>query len=493
MTGKYIYRFFTFLAILFSSSLTAQNLNPDKDLVFDPKLVAVIRVEMDESEKQWLLDQDNAQNDIYLKCDLHFKNANIDENRYEVGIRIRGNTSRMHPKKSFKFNFTEWEGEKFYGHKKFNLKATNNDPTLIREHMSLAVYRRSNVPAARSHHCRLYINDEFMGIYTNIEQIDDEFLDTRFGSEEGNLYKCYWGASLEKSNDAYNQNLFELENNRDINDRSILENFIDVLNNTSNANFKTEIEKVLNIENALRFLAVEAILGHWDGYAYNKNNYYIHENPSNKKINFIAYDVDNTFGINWIPNDWATRDLIDWAHETDKRPLHNRLLDVPEFYDRYLAICEEVIEKYFNEKALFWEIENTRDRIKKFVSEDTYYSLTYGFSYDDFLDSYTEEVVRHCPYGIMPYVTRRVESAMEQIPTISTVNSYYNQLEIVYLGNGVIKFNQIENTKTLAVFNLEGKNEPVKWLTESTLFIEPREQVVIIRSSVSFKKIVLID
>jgi hypothetical protein len=480
-------------AILLSGSLSAQNVNPGKDLVFDPTLIAEIRVEMDEDEKQWLLDDANADNNNYLKCNLHFKNANIDETRYDVGIRIRGNTSRRHPKKSFKFKFTEWEGEKFYNHKKFNLKATNNDPTLIREHMSLAVFRRSNVPAARSHHCRLYINNEFMGVYTNVEQIDDEFLDTRFGSEEGNLYKCYWGASLEKSNDAYNQNMFELENNRDINDRSILENFIDVLNNTSDANFKTEIEKVLNVENALRFLAVEAILGHWDGYAYNKNNYYIHENPITNKINFIAYDVDNTFGINWIPNDWATRDLRDWAHETDKRPLHNRLLDVSEFYDRYLAICEEIIEKYFNEKALFWEIESTRDRIKKFVAEDTYYALTYGFSYDDFLDSYTEEVVRHCPYGIMPYITQRVESAMEQIPTISSVNSYYNQLEIVYLGNGVIKFNQIENTKTLAVFNLEGKNVPVKWLTESTLFIEPREQVVIIRSSVSFKKIVLIE
>jgi hypothetical protein len=93
----------------------------------------------------------------------------------------------------------------------------------------------------------------------------------------------------------------------------------------------------------------------------------------------------------------------------------------------------------------------------------------------------------------MPYITQRVESAMEQIPTISSVNSYYKQLEIVYLGNGVIKFNQIENTKTLAVFNLEGKNIPIKWLTESTLFIEPREQVVIINSSASFKKIVLID
>ncbi|MFY0671844.1 MAG: CotH kinase family protein [Bacteroidia bacterium] len=471
--------------------VSAQNINPDKDLVFDPNLVAEIRITMDEGEKQWLLDQDNAQNNDYLKCDLNFRNANINETRYDVGIRIRGNTSRSHPKKSFKIKFTEWQGQKFFNHKKFNLKATNNDPTLIREHMSLAVFRRSNVPAARSHHCRLYINDEFMGVYTNVEQIDDEFLDTRFGTENGNLYKCNWGANLDNSNDPYNQSLFELENNRDVNDRGVLENFIDVLNNTSDANFKAEIEKVLNVENALRFLAVEAILGHWDGYSYNKNNFYIHENPTTKKVNFIAYDVDNTFGINWIPNDWANRDLRAWAIENDKRPLYNRLLNVPDFNKRYLEICKEVIEKYFNEDVLFWEIENTRDRIKKYVAQDSYFGLTFGFSYDDFLDAYTEEVVQHCPYGIMPYITQRVESAIEQIPTISSISSVYNNLSIIYLGDGLFYTGNSKYYETLSAVNMNGQMVALTWLGLSTFYLEPKHRIVIISGEKAFKKVLM--
>jgi spore coat protein H len=65
-------------------------------------------------------------------------------------------------------------------------------PTMIRELLTLKYYREMNVPAARTHHVRLYMNDEYMGIYLNVEQIDDEFLNQRHGHEEGFLYKCFF-------------------------------------------------------------------------------------------------------------------------------------------------------------------------------------------------------------------------------------------------------------------------------------------------------------
>ena len=401
---------------------TAQ-INPGADDIYNPDVVARIEVNMTTEDKEFLLDDKNVANRDYLPVDVRFVNAKIDETVSGAGIRLRGNTSRGHPKRSFKIKFTEFEGgEKFHGYKKFNLKAENNDPSLLREHLSLQLYREANVPAARSHHVEVYINGEYMGLYLNVEQIDDEFADTRYGSEKGNLYKCSWGASLEMSNDVYDNELFKLETNKDVNDRSILENFIETLNTSSGSQFKSEIEAILNVENAIRFLAVEALIGHWDGYSYNQNNFYILENPDNDKIELIPYDLDNTFGINWIPNDWATHDLMNWANELEERPLHNRLLAVDEFRELYVKTLWDLMAGVFTEASLFPEMDRLQDMLSEFVKNDTYYPKTFGFDHDDFLNSLDKEVVRHCPYGLKPYVTTRIGAAKEQLPVINSVN-----------------------------------------------------------------------
>ena len=80
---------------------------------------------------------------------------------------------------------------------------------------------------------------------------------------------------------------------------------VDVLNHTPEAQFKEAIESVFNVESYLHYLAVEALVGHWDGYSYNKNNFYLYENDDTGLVEFIPYDVDNTFGIDWVGGDWG--------------------------------------------------------------------------------------------------------------------------------------------------------------------------------------------
>ena len=69
------------------------------------------------------------------------------------------------------------------------------------------------------------------------------------------------------------------------------------------------------------------IIGHWDGYAFNKNNYYLYRQPSNGKFVFIEYDMDNTFGIDWFGIDWANRDFNSWYNAN--RPIIVRLFSYP--------------------------------------------------------------------------------------------------------------------------------------------------------------------
>jgi len=117
------------------------------------------------SDKEFLLDDANVDSNEYLPASFQFANSQMDTVlTFEVGLRLRGNSSRNQPKRSFKIKFKEFDGEKFFGYKKFNLKAENNDPSMVREMLALQTFRKRNVPATRTHHVELYINDEYMGI-----------------------------------------------------------------------------------------------------------------------------------------------------------------------------------------------------------------------------------------------------------------------------------------------------------------------------------------
>ena len=83
------------------------------------------------------------------------------------------------------------------------------------------------------------------------------------------------------------------------------------------------------------------IIGHWDGYAFNKNNYYLYRQPSNGKFVFIEYDMDNTFGIDWFDIDWANRDFNSW-HNTN-RPLVERLLSYPYYNDLFNYYLDQIL------------------------------------------------------------------------------------------------------------------------------------------------------
>ena len=91
---------------------------------------------------------------------------------------------------------TFYGGRKFHGVEKMNINGEHNDPSIIRSKISFDLFKNAVVPAPRSNHVELYINDEYKGLYINVEHIDEEFVESRFGNKTGNLYKCLYPATL---------------------------------------------------------------------------------------------------------------------------------------------------------------------------------------------------------------------------------------------------------------------------------------------------------
>jgi spore coat protein H len=413
-------RILSFCVIL-SFRLAGQNINPGVDQIYRPDELAIVFLTLSPADKAFLQDPANALSEVYVEASFRMKNSKMDTTLAKtVGVRLRGNTSRYAEKKSFKIDFREFGGKKFFGYKKFNFKANVNDPSQVREPLTLLLFREIEVPAARTHPLRLYMNGEYMGTYINVEQVDDVFLTQRYGHSTGFLYKCAWGANLVDNGQVFSTALFESEINTTVDTRAELDHFVKVLNSTSDQLFSAEIEKVFQVDRYIRHLAVEALLGHWDGYSYNQNNFYLFYNGQTGKVEFFPYDADNTWGIDWVNQDWGTRDLNNWPFPGEDRPLTNRILHVPVYRQKYEAYLKGVLETTFRKAYLYPLLTSYQNILEQAVLDDHYFSKAFGFRYADFLSSFNVGMNNHVEYGLREYLDKRTQYAIGQIPTLVT-------------------------------------------------------------------------
>ena len=58
--------------------------------------------------------------------------------------------------------------------------------TITRSKLGWDILRNFEVPAPRCNHIELYLNNQYVGVYANVEQIDEEFVESRFGNKDGN-------------------------------------------------------------------------------------------------------------------------------------------------------------------------------------------------------------------------------------------------------------------------------------------------------------------
>lgn len=397
---------------------------PKVHIIIDPDSLDALYVE----------ENDNWYSDHEYPATFIFENQSGTDTLLNVGFRFRGNTSREKIKKSFKVSFNTFiPGRKYYGVEKLNLNAEANDPSLLRSRICWDLYRDGGLVASRSNHVEVYINGDYYGLYQNIEHIDEEFADTWFGSKKGNLYKCTYPANLQfisTNPDAYKltpdgERTYELKTNEELDDYSGLAKFIQFLNQSNSSDFRCQFADYFDVYSYLKIAAIDVLTGNWDGYIYNQNNFYLYENPLIGKMNYIPYDTDNTWGIDWVGQNWATRNIYNWSQ--NDRPLYDRLMDEPKFRDIFSWHIRHLLETKFNTTIHRQAIENLQDFIAASALADPYRPLDYGFSDTDFLNALTQSAGDHVEYGIFNYADLREATAYNQLennaiaPIISAV------------------------------------------------------------------------
>lgn len=413
------------------ASMNAYSQLPNYGQAFLQNEVATIRITINQDTLEALLAEENWGNDREFPADFTYESDGFVETVENIGFRLRGNTSLEAAKKSFKVSFNTYQqGNKWQGLEKMNLNGSHNDPSMIRAALVWDVIRNAGLPGARTSFVKLYFNDEYRGLYTNVEHIDENFAALYFpGSQYSSQFKCLYPAPLDfisNSASAYNFEQFgrrpyDQKINDYTQDYRELAELISIINNTSLASLPCALERKFNVDSYLKYAAISVLTGNWDGYEYNKNNYYLQLDRNTGQFQFIPYDVDNTLGIDWLGQDWANRNVLNWAPGNESRPLFKRLLQVNEYSLRYQHYIREFASTIFHPDTIYNKAMGMIELISEAALEDTYRVEDYGFTYDDFLHSVDEAWGNQVDYGIAAYAQLRVESALQQTTSSAQV------------------------------------------------------------------------
>lgn len=386
--------------------------------VFD--LTALPQVHVSVPLDQWnkLLDMYDRNNRTkqYVHGSASFtkngETAEIDD----IGIRLRGNTSRRRPEGNagehhtagktdwnhchFGLNFRKYQKDddhEIHGCRKANLKWFKDDALYAREVYCYDLFRRFGIwTAVGSSYCRLWLKvdgdpkETYYGVYQLQESIDTRYLKQRkklFGDDGGNLWKCRGGAGLNSTDANYGVDLggdeeYTYELKTEDNDfeaaKTQLKGFIKALNTKKDEAFRAWISSVCDVELLLRTYAVNVAVGMWDDYWNNANNYYLYFNstdPEKYKVFFIPYDYDNTLGTSYnsgIQTDSGRQDPFNWGGGNN--PLIYKLLK----YDEYRKIYSDALLELASDSKdyLKWSLSAGRIRewegmVAPYVSNDT--------------------------------------------------------------------------------------------------------------------------
>lgn len=291
------------------------------------------------------------------------------------------------------------------------LKRFKDDPTYSREIYGYNMFRQNGIwIAPRAAYTRLIIQIQEAdgsyetinyGVYAMIEEVKKQFLKERttpesggnLTSNKGNLWKLSWPSDF-KNIDA---NSIGEESSKKITDangnvtgikvqsfpydfksgglfeeaKTQLIDFINELNALPNckdgnndeadiATIKDFYTNKMDGDLFLRTYAVNVILGMWDDYWMNSNNFYFYFDESGKAY-FIPFDYDNILGVNGLNTDIAKHSPIAWGNLDDgNRPLIQKILQVPE----YMQVYKAYLDLYSNEESYF-DDDKSIERIKK--------------------------------------------------------------------------------------------------------------------------------
>jgi spore coat protein CotH len=216
----------------------------------------------------------------------------------DITVGLRRKRSGGAQKVGLKIDMNEFvSGQRYYGLRSLSLEngVSSGDNTdgadvgaLLSEYLGWRLFVLSSAISGRAAMVRLFVNDELVGVYANVEQVDKTFLQSRLGDDDGWLYKKSGGV-----NDGLKTH--EADGLDDPYD----DYFCFFVNGggscpvPSAADLAADLPSRLDIPQFLRMGAVNAIIANSDSPLFKDNNYYWYDWAGGGRI-YLPWDLDST-------------------------------------------------------------------------------------------------------------------------------------------------------------------------------------------------------
>ena len=208
----------------------------------------------------------------------------------KVGLRKKGfigSLSHTRPSLKIKLNHVDKKGG-IEGLTNLTLNNNKQDTSLMSQFMGYALFNAIGSPAPRCAYAKVTVNGESLGIYSHVETVRKPLLKRAFGNSKGVLYE---GTVVDFYEDW--ENSFEHKRGNDERGRAQIKALIDVLADPKAT--EADIGALVDLDSFYRFWATEGLVGFWDGYSGNKNNFFAYLNPEDNKFYFIPWGMDSIF------------------------------------------------------------------------------------------------------------------------------------------------------------------------------------------------------
>ena len=395
---------------------------PDVPL-YDTGVVRTLFLEFENAEwEKELADFNNTDVEVPAKLTVDGKTYS------DVGVHFRGMSSfgmvGEGQKRSLNLSLDfVHDKQALGGYRTLNLLNAHEDPSFLRPVLYSHIAREF-VPAPKANFVKVVINGESWGVYINEQQYNKDFIQDWFGTSKGARWKAPGSprgrASLAYLGDdpAAYKTIYEIKTKEDPEAWAALIRLCKTLNETPPDQLVAALSPLLDIDGALRFLALENVLINNDGYWVRTSDYALYRDTQGK-FHVIPHDTNETFAKPGGPGgpgfgggrgrpggpgfpggpggpgergdrpgergpggpggpggfggprvDGVKLDPLVAAND-DSKPLISKLLAVPELRQRYLGYVRQIAETWLDWKTLGPIAERYHRLIAAEVAADT--------------------------------------------------------------------------------------------------------------------------
>lgn len=274
---------------LLPAAVTAQSF-------YDLNTIQTIEINFDQPDWDYQMDTTKIGVDTFIVAAyISINGVQLDS----VGVKYKGNSSydSTYIKNPLHISLDEFQNQSYEGYNNLKLGNGYSDPSMIREVLSYNILK-NYMDCPKANFAKLYINGNYIGLYSNVESIDKKFVSAKFLSSQNTLVKANPVGNpgpTTKCNLKYiNTDSSSYQTRYEIKSDYGWNELVDLCDTVTNV--PTLLHTIFDMDRACWMLAFNDALVNLDSYSgVFCQNYYLYRD-NDRVFNPVIWDLNMSFG-----------------------------------------------------------------------------------------------------------------------------------------------------------------------------------------------------